>query len=52
MAVTYKDINALSQKSSAVGTEKIPVSDTQYITIAQIAAYVKTQIVDGNNTSY
>lgn len=37
MAVTYKDINSLSQKSSVAGTEKIPVSDTQYITPTQIA---------------
>lgn len=37
MAVTYKDIDQLSQKSSVAGTEKIPVSDTQYLTPTQIA---------------
>lgn len=37
MAVTYKDIGLLSQKSTVAGTEKIPVSDTEYITPAQIA---------------
>lgn len=38
MAVTYKDIDTLSQKASVAGTEKIPVSDTQYITPAQIVS--------------
>lgn len=37
MAVTYKDIDQLSQKSSVAGTEKIPVSNTQYLTPTQIA---------------
>lgn len=36
MAVTYKDINSLSQKTTLAGTEKLPVSDTQYITPYQI----------------
>lgn len=40
MAVTYKDIDQLSQKSSVAGTEKLPVSDTQYITPSQIAGLV------------
>lgn len=40
MAVTYKDIDQLTQKSSVAGTEKIPVSDTQYITPNQIAGLV------------
>lgn len=40
MAVSYKDINQLSQKSSIAGTEKLPVSDTQYITPSQIAGMV------------
>lgn len=40
MAVTYKDINNLTQKSSVAGTEKIEVSDTQYITPSQIAGLV------------
>ena len=36
MAVTYKDIDLLTQKPTVAGTEKIPVSDTQYITPEQI----------------
>ena len=36
MAVTYKDIDLLTQKSTVAGTEKIPVSDTLYITPEQI----------------
>lgn len=40
MAVTYKDIGQLTRKSSVAGTEKIPVSDTQYITPNQIAGLV------------
>lgn len=41
MAVTYKDIDLLTQKSSVSGTEKLPVSDTQYITPSQIVSGVK-----------
>ena len=37
MSVTYKDIDQLSQKSTVAGTEKIPVSDTQYLTPEQIS---------------
>jgi len=37
MAVTYKDIDLLTQKGTVAGTEKLPVSDTQYITPSQIA---------------
>lgn len=33
---TYKDINLLTQKSAMAGTEKLPVSDTEYITPDQI----------------
>lgn len=40
MAITYKDIDTLSQKASVAGTEKIPVSGTEYITPSQIAALV------------
>lgn len=36
MPVTYKDIDQLTQKSAVAGTEKLPVSDTQYITPDQI----------------
>ena len=43
MSITYKDISQLSQKSSVGGTEKIPVSSTEYITPAQIGSkYVPT----------
>lgn len=38
MPVTYKDIALLSQKSLLAGTEKLPVSDTEYITPNQIAS--------------
>ena len=38
MAITYKDINLLSQKASVAGTEKLPVSDTEYITPSQITS--------------
>lgn len=50
MAVSYKDINQLTQKSSVAGTEKLPVSDTEYITPAQIlsrGAGVKRNYIDG-----
>lgn len=33
---TYKDINLLTQKAQIAGTEKIPVSDTEYITPGQM----------------
>lgn len=44
MAVTYKDIDTLTQKSSVAGTEKIPVSDTQYITPSQITSGLQKTI--------
>lgn len=37
-SVNFKDINLLTQKSSVAGTERLPVSDTEYITPNQIAA--------------
>lgn len=46
MAVTYKDIDLLAQKSAVAGTEKIPVSDTQYITPAQIATSKQVHLTD------
>lgn len=46
MAITYKSVDLLTQKSVAAGTEKIPVSDTQYITPNQIAA-----LAPGGDTS-
>ena len=51
MAVTYKDIDQLTQKSSVVGTEKLPVSDTEYITPSQIVANdQKFYFVDGSSS--
>lgn len=44
MAVTYKDIDSLSQKSIPEGTEKLPVSDTEYITVEQIVMPVEEAI--------
>ena len=46
MSVTYKDIDQLSQKSTVAGTEKIPVSDTQYLTPAQIATSKQVHLED------
>ena len=46
MAVTYKDIDTLSQKSTVAGTEKLPVSDTQYITPTQIATSKRVHLAD------
>lgn len=43
MAVTYKDIDQLTQKASPTGTEKLPVSDTEYITPQQIAGMVEVE---------
>ena len=39
MSIIYKDINLLSQKASLEGTEKFPVSDTEYVTADQLANY-------------
>lgn len=44
MSLTHKDISLLTQKSSLAGTEKIPVSATEYITPTQIAGLVNTGI--------
>ena len=53
MAITYKDIDLLTQKVSVVGTEKLPVSATEYITPAQIAATVdlsgKQDVIDSTH---
>lgn len=38
MALIHKDINLLTQKATIAGTEKIPVSDTEYVTTSQIAS--------------
>lgn len=37
MAVVYKDIELLTRKSVVTGNEKLPVSDTEYITPEQIS---------------
>lgn len=44
MAITYKDINLLTQKGAVAGTEKLPVSDTEYITPNQISALGVTKV--------
>lgn len=46
MAVTYKDIDQLSQKATIAGTEKIPVSDTEYVTTSQIASLVEENVIE------
>ena len=46
MTVVYKDISQLSQKSSVAGTEKIEVSDTQYLTPDQIATHKRVFLED------
>lgn len=46
MPVVYKDIDDLSQRSTPTGSEKFPVSDTEYLTAQQVAdlAPVPTQL--------
>lgn len=44
MSVTYKDIDLLTQKSSVAGTEKLPVSDTEYISPDQIVEPIKRDV--------
>ena len=50
-SVNFKDISLLTQKSSVAGTEKIPVSDTEYITPSQIAAKAAVTDVTVGGTS-
>lgn len=50
MAVTYKDIGQLSQKSSVAGTEKLPVSGTEYITPSQIVSGLQKSITVSTST--
>lgn len=50
MAITYKDIGQLSQKSSVAGTEKLPVSDTEYITPSQIVSGLQKSITVSTST--
>lgn len=44
----FKDIETYSLKPSVSGTEKIPVSDTQYITPPQIANSGDLRVVQSN----
>lgn len=44
MSVTFKDIDLLNQKSTLAGTEKISVSDTEYITPNQIRSGLQKTI--------
>lgn len=39
-SINFKDISLLTQKVAVAGTEKLPVSDTEYITPNQIAGIV------------
>lgn len=50
MGVSYKDIDTLGNKSNPTGTEKIPVSETQYITVSQIAG-LKIHVSSSQPTS-
>lgn len=45
-SINFKDITTLSQKATISGTEKIAISDTEYITPSQIVAGVEAQIGD------
>ena len=51
MAITHKDINLLSQKSTIAGTEKIPVSATEYVTLNQISGLVTVPTISTNITA-
>lgn len=53
MAVSYKDIDELTLKSVLSGTEKIPVSDTQYATPQEIVigGASKTTLIPDSTTS-
>jgi len=44
MTVVFKDIDLLNQKSTLAGTEKISVSDTEYITPNQIRSGLQKTI--------
>ena len=41
---TYKDINLLTQKATIAGTEKIPVSDTEYVTPFDITKEINLEV--------
>lgn len=50
MAIEYKDINDFVKKPSISGLEKLPVSDTEFITPSQIVGDVTEQLEsDGQN---
>lgn len=44
---TYKDINLLTQKATIAGTEKLPVSDTEYITPGQMLSKDVSVLLSG-----
>lgn len=44
MTVVFKDIELLTQKASVAGTEKLPVSDTEFITPDQIVSGVRKDL--------
>lgn len=44
---TYKDINLLTPKAAVSGTEKLPVSDLQYITPDKITEVLNAQVNGG-----
>ena len=46
--IVHKDIALLTQKGSVAGTEKIPVSDTEYVTTSQIAGQVSVPTISTN----
>ena len=48
MAITHKDINLLTQKATIAGTERLPVSATEFITPDQIVESLDTQINGGD----
>lgn len=55
MAITYKDISQLTQKSAVAGTEKLVVSDTEYITPRMLAGRITGFVasnVDAGTTQY
>lgn len=52
MAIVYKDIGQLTQKSSVAGTEKIEVSDTEYITPSQIAGLAGIKVYEFEVTQF
>lgn len=51
MTLIHKDISLLTQEQSPTGNEKIPISDTKYITVSQIKPTASSDITaDKANT--